>query len=252
MSTFLTNASAYAQVKTALQRAIQDSTPASSRPSGGSSSSGSGGGGGGNVVYNPVKSESQPSETHEENVIFGDLDGVSWARDSIIGLYNQGIINGRNDKIFAPNENLTRSEFAKIVILATGTADEAAMVDFKDINKEHWAYKYIASAYRDGIIQGISDELFGAEMPIIRQDIAVMLDRIAKQQKIETDSISLDFSDYKEISDYAAEAVGHLAYIGVINGRDDNSFAPNDTATRAEAAVIIDRFLEFLKSRKGE
>lgn len=251
MSTFLKNASAYAQVKTALQRAIQDSTPASSRPSGGSSSSGSGGGGG-NVVYNPVKSENQPSETHEENVIFGDLDGVSWAKDSIIGLYNQGIINGRNDKIFAPNENLTRSEFAKIVILATGTADETAMVDFKDINTEHWAYKYIASAYHEGIIQGISDELFGAEMPIIRQDIAVMLDRIAKQQKIETDSISLDFSDYKEISDYAAEAVGHLAYIGVINGRDDNSFAPNDTATRAEAAVIIDRFLEFLKSRKGE
>ncbi|MDD6483548.1 MAG: S-layer homology domain-containing protein [Clostridiales bacterium] len=251
MKASLANAASYAQIKSALQRAIQEAQSAANKPSNSSGSSGSGGGG--SVVYNSAKTPDKPIEIKpEENVIFKDLDEVSWAKDSILGLYNRGIINGRAEKIFAPNEKLTRFEFTKMVILAMDATNESAAANFKDIHEDHWAYKYIASAYQSGIIQGISDDMFGGEMSITRQDIAVILERILKQQKIEIDSISLGFSDYKEISDYAQEAVGHLAYIGVINGRDDSSFAPNDTATRAEVAVMLDRFLGFLKSGEGK
>ncbi|MDD6762980.1 MAG: S-layer homology domain-containing protein [Clostridiales bacterium] len=246
-------------IKSALKKAINEVN---------SSSSGSGGGGGGGsssgiskgagsssgaVNFNADTAKNNTKENNvEEKVIFNDLDTVVWAENSILKLYHKGIINGREDGKFAPAETLTRAEFAKIAVLAMDGLNTAADVSFDDVSRSHWSYSYVASAYELGIINGMSDTVFGGELPVTRQDMAVILYRMAEQSGIKANNVSLGFNDYRTISDYAVEAVGHLSYLGIINGREDGRFAPKDTATRAEAAVVFDRFLSILETQKQE
>lgn len=245
----------YAEIKAALEKAIKDVETETFAPvSGGGKGTGSGGGGTGIVQFTPdntAKEENKPNESQSENVIFSDLDTVKWAENSILNLYYKNILNGKQDKIFAPNDNLTRAEFAKIAVLAMGNTIGLGETQFVDV-KNHWSFRYVAAAYEMGIINGITEDRFAPDLPITRQDAAVILDRIAKMSEIKTDNVSLGFTDYQDISDYAIEAVGHLSYLGVLNGHDDGTFAPKATATRAEIAVVFDRFLSVLETHNQE
>ena len=110
-----------------------------------------------------------------------------------------------------------------------------------DVPEDAWYYESVCAAFDNGVITGISDELFGAGMNITRQDIAVISQRaIEKAGKNKpNDNEYKDFSDKDSISDYALDAVIALMKNGIINGYDDGSFIPLGYATRAETAVII-------------
>ena len=229
-------------IKSALQKALDDyNKPASGGGSGGGGStggsSGSGSGSGsGPVIFDPGSinnNDDTEQPTEEQNVVFKDIDTVPWAEESILKLYGRGILSGRGDGNFAPNDTITRAEFVKVAVLSSGGTDPDAKAYFSDVPENHWGYSYIASAYEMGIINGISDGIFGEAMPITRQDMAVILDRIMEKQGIKENNVSLGFNDYDKISDYAREAVGHLSYLGIINGKDDGAFAPSAAATRA-------------------
>lgn len=250
----------YAEIKTALEKAIKsvEAEDVVSVPGGGKGTGGGGGGsagaGAGIVQFTPDNTADEgnkPNESQTESVIFSDLDTVKWAKNSILNLYYKNILNGKQDKIFAPHDNLTRAEFAKIAVLVMGNMIGSGDTQFVDV-KNHWSCKYVATAYEMGIINGITEDEFAPDLPITRQDAAVILDRIAKMSEIKTDNVSLGFDDYQDISDYAIEAVGHLSYLGVLNGHDDGTFAPKATATRAEIAVVFDRFLSVLETHNQE
>lgn len=251
--------SSLGEIKSALQKALNEAGSSGSGSGGGSGSSGSGGSssggsGGGHVVFNPggTGNNDKPAQPTEEPVIFNDIDTVPWAKDSILKLYNQGILSGRGDGTFVPNDTITRAEFVKLAVLASGEVNDEAEAGFDDVPEDHWSYGYVATAYELGIINGISDSVFGESLPITRQDMAVILDRIAESRGIKENSVSLGFEDYGDISDYAVEAVGHLSYLGIINGKDNGKFEPKADATRAEAAVVFDRFLNMLKTHGEE
>ena len=92
-------------------------------------------------------------------------------------------------------------------------------------------------------MKGIGNEKFGTGVTLIRQDLAVIADRIITegflQKKFENVGSNTSFSDIKSVSDYAKESVLKMQKLGVINGTGENMFTPSGGVTRAQAAQII-------------
>lgn len=236
-------------VKEALKKAIEeveDDGNGSSGSGGGGSRGGSGGGTGGFVTHSP-EIMTEIVEKNEE--YFHDLDSVGWAKDSITNLYEIGIVNGKGNGKFMPNDTVVREEFAKIAVLAVNGLDENATVEFTDVERSRWSYSYIASAYKLNLIAGVGDGKFDPAAPITREDMAVILARLAENSGFEITDEEIAFTDKADISDYARTAVAYLSSIGIINGVNDGKFDPKGITTRAQAAVVFDKFLTALGSR---
>lgn len=200
--------------------------------------SGGGGGSASTIPYNPPKGGSdQPGVTPTGK--FNDLQSVAWAKDAIENLADLGIISGYEDGSFRPNGYITRNEFLSILVRAFGLLDETAVYDFTDGDANAWYAKAVASAKKAGIVAGYEDGSFGDGTYINRQDMASFIYRVGKIKKAE----GKDFADSSSIADYAKEAVDSLSAAGVINGMEDNTFAPYANATRAQVAVIINAIL---------
>lgn len=192
-----------------------------------------------------------PEKTAEPTVEFSDIKDVPWAKDAILELARNRVINGKSSGIFAPNDNITREEYAKILSIAFEYYDENAETSFSDVESDGWAYRYIASTQNKGYITGYPDGTFGGGNPITRQDIAVIMYRLMSVNKYiqPTETISNTFIDDDEIDDYAKNAVLMLSNAGIINGMEDGSFAPKKNATRAETCVIVKRALECIREK---
>lgn len=229
---------------------------------GGSTSStgtSSGGGGGGAIASSngsntsltkPTTGQEKVEELIEQREEaenrFSDLGGVSWARDAINGLYDAGIVNGKTDTLFAPNDNVTRAEFAKMLMGVFGlTSDAFTTSSFYDVPSDSWYFQSVESAYNLGIINGVAAGYFDPNANITRQDMAVMVMRAAtvSGRTISATTEAKSFNDADSIADYAKEAVTTLQTGGIINGVSDTEFAPLSNATRAQAAQILYSFL---------
>ena len=214
---------------------------------GGGSSFGGGGSsaGGGSTSSGAVSSstgstpEKLPMDTEETyETVFTDLGGYDWALEAITSLYDEGIISGRSETVYAPADNVTRSEFVKMVVLAFNISDNGGRIPFTDVSEDGWDREYISAAYNAGIIDGISASEFGCSMPITRQDMAVIIQRASGIENIDTDTAE-KFADDWQISNYAYNAAYALKSEGVMVGDNNNMFNPKNTATRAEAAKVI-------------
>ena len=117
---------------------------------------------------------------------------------------------------------------------------------FTDVKADMWYVDYVATAYKLGIINGKTENLFGINENMTREDLAVMLNNtISSLELTLPGNKSVTLTDEDEISDYAKEAVGNLCSYGVINGKENGNFAPKDFATRAEAAKML---YEYMRS----
>lgn len=216
--------------------------------SGGSSGSGSGSSGGGSRNNSGIAfgdDYTKPNENPEpmNPDIFNDIDDVAWAKRAIVELAQLGIINGKTVDTFCPNDNITREEFVKLVVLAfvPKSGRTAADIKFDDVDDNAWYAEYIKIAYKNNIIKGIGGNRFGTGENITRQDAAAIVYNSAISSGIitKTEGAEVGFDDAGAISDYAKEAVGVLSQNHIINGVDGRNYAPLDFLTRAQAAKII-------------
>ncbi len=216
------------------------------KPSGGSGGSSGGGGGGGApsafVPQPPVETTplpdddpSQPGKTGG----FQDLEGYSWAADSIAWLAENGIVAGVSETEFCPGEHVTREEFVKMIVSAFKLELLNTEQIFTDVQPESWYFHYVNTAQKKGIVNGVSETEFGTGREISRQDMAVMLvNAMTYVQKLPAQKETDAFSDIDQVEPYAREAVSLLQGAEIIVG-SDGRFDPAGTATRAEAAQII-------------
>ncbi len=172
--------------------------------------------------------------------IFVDVPDDFWGRDAIVYLTERGVLNGKSKTEFCPEDYVTREEFTKMIVAAFCEESEVGEINFSDVKKGEWYYNYIAIAYAEEIIMGYEDLTFGIGHNIIRQDMAVILNRVAAvyNYNFTMPEYVERFDDDKDIADYAVEAVYSLRDAGVVKG-DGSNFNPNAFATRAEAATII-------------
>ena len=208
---------------------------------------GFGGGGGGGVAiggYNDMKADASIQLTEEDavdrNLNVPELKDIAghWAQKDIQALCQDGLLKGYEDGRFEPDNHITRAEFAVLLSRAFSLTAKTESLTFSDVSPEDWYYAGVMEAMRAGIIYG-SDGRFEPNQPISRQDMCVMLYRAIGAK----DAIKPEFADEETIAEYAKDAVGYLAQSGLVNGMGENRFAPLETATRAEVAAILNRYL---------
>jgi len=215
----------------------------------------SGGGGGGSsstITLPPIVSTEINVSTENDKFVpqpkveFNDLSGFDWAKDYIDTLISTGAVAGYEDGTFRPANNITRTEFAKILSVALDVYDEDATCDYTDIPSDNWGVSYIGSLAKLDVIKGKPDGSFGANDHITRQDVAVLVYRLVNELGIKLPVVNrpVPFADDAQISDYAKEAVNALYQAGVISGVGDYRFDPMGYANRAQAAKIIAFFVK--------
>ncbi|GGE02521.1 S-layer homology domain-containing protein [Paenibacillus nasutitermitis] len=173
-----------------------------------------------------------------------------WARTEIEVMANKWIIQGRQTGIFAPEDKVTRAEFAALLIRALGLAEKALEQRFLDVSATDWNAGVINAASEAGLITGYEDGRFRPEEFVSREQMAVMLSRalsFAKLQEYETVLTGhTAFLDEQQIADWAKEAVSLLVGLGILRGTSESEFAPQTEVTRAQGAVVIKRLLQNL------
>ncbi|MEK3837790.1 S-layer homology domain-containing protein [Paenibacillus sp. FSL R7-0128] len=184
----------------------------------------------------------------ENKVSFKDVASVqAWAGRQISVVAAKGAIEGVGNGNFAPKNNVTRAEFAKMLIRALNLENNSAKQSFGDVSSTAWYAPYVAVAAEKGIITGRSAAQFDPNATITRAEMATMIARAVKSQKPEaaTNVSSLSkFSDAGKIAASLKDGVAFAASNNLVIG-NAGKFNPNNTATRAEAAVIIYRTINF-------
>jgi endo-1,4-beta-xylanase len=183
------------------------------------------------------------------NVSFADLGAASWAQEPVLFLAAREIVDGVAEGSFQPNGQVTRAQFVKLLVEALDLKAEQADSGFTDTVEGAWYDSYVKTAKKLGIVNGREDGSFGANDPIKREDLAVMINRALQYLKADlrgSSDYAVAFIDQDSISDYAREPIAELTRSGIVNGLDGGVFGPAKQATRAEAAVMIYRLLQFI------
>ena len=180
---------------------------------------------------------------------FSDI-AAHWSKMNVEKLAARNIAFGKSDGVFAPNDYITRAEFAVMITRALGITEEEGNVNFEDA--QGWYEEDISTAYDAGLINGRGDGKFYPNERIQRKDMAVIIQNALKfADKVETvknkDSVLSMFTDSSKIDEYAKESVALCAEAGIIMGRNTKEFDPDENATRAEASAIIERMLKHLE-----
>lgn len=185
----------------------------------------------------------------ENKVSFSDIASVqAWAGRQIEVLAAKGAISGRSDKVFDPKGNVTRAEFAKMLIRALNLESANLTSDFSDVKSTDWFAPYVAAAAKKGIINGRSADKFAPNATITRAEMATMIARALRLTSTVGDVKDVNaalskFSDAGSIHASLKDGVALAASQNIIIG-DNGKFNPNNNATRAEAAVILYRTLQ--------
>ena len=212
-----------------------------------SSSSSSSGSSGGVSLPVPDITSSVP-EAEPITKIFNDIDNFEWAMTEILALADRKIISGVSEDRFEPSRNITREEFAKILVEALGASGSGYDGNvFADAKDSDWFVKYINIAAKLGIVNGVGNGNFGTGQSITRQDMAVMIYNALKYRNVNMTTGDFVFDDDGQIADYAKNAVSALHEMGAINGMTETTFAPRGLATRAQAAKIVYNVLKELQ-----
>ena len=204
-------------------------------------SSGGGGGGGATGGTSP-KPENSGNTTPDTSKGFTDTNG-HWAEQAIEKMVEQGIIYGKSAKNFAPEDKITRAEFATLISRMLGLAEKE--YEFNDVKTENWYSKTVASVAAAGYMSGFNGN-FRPEDNMTREEMAVVLFAIISEKQITSDAEAISFADELEISDWAKDAVNAMTKIGIINGMGDNKFSPSGEATRAQTVIMLTRLQDVL------
>ncbi|WP_058301350.1 S-layer homology domain-containing protein [Gorillibacterium timonense] len=184
----------------------------------------------------------------ENKVKFNDVASVNaWAGKQISVAAAKGIVEGRGNSQFVPNGNVTRAEFAKMLVKAFGLENEAAKESFTDVKDNDWFKPYVAAAVEAGLVTGKSATTFDPNAKITRAEMATMaaraLVKVYDYKNVADVKGSLaSFKDASKIHSTLQAGVALAAEEGIVVG-SNNQFKPEDSATRAEAAVIIYRLI---------
>jgi len=181
----------------------------------------------------------QPGTESAGVVPFTDIANA-WGREYIEALYLQGVIAGVTEELFMPDAYITREAFVKLIVELFDLQATSEALPFKDADPNAWYYPYVAAAYDNGLVQGVSVDAFGVGANIKRQDMAKILDSIlAKKGITAVPGVPEAFADYEIVADYAKEAVLNMYGLGIISGDENRNFNPDNSATRQEAAKMI-------------
>ncbi|WP_379136740.1 S-layer homology domain-containing protein [Paenibacillus sp. sgz500958] len=188
------------------------------------------------VIWNPIE--------------FKDA-GNHWAKDAINDMGSRKVISGVGHDRFEPNRDITRAEFAAIVVRGLGLQPVTGIHQFTDVSSTEWYGAYIQTAYEYGIISGYGNGTFGPMDKITREQAMTMINKAmtitglhVEVKANEAEALLAAFGDAQQSSTWSKESMAACIKAGIVSGMSDFKLAPKDRITRAEVAVIVRRLLQ--------
>lgn len=190
--------------------------------------------------------ELEEEETAQWTNPFSDVVRGRWYYNYVKFAYVNGLKEGTASGQFSPDMNLSRAMLVTILWRLEGEPTVTGSNTFSDVRPGRWYSNAIAWAGANELVHGYGDGRFGPADHITREQFAVILRNYAQfaGQDTAAGAFQASFTDADTISDWALDAMQWANANGLIHGRTPTSLAPRGTATRAEAAAILQRFME--------
>lgn len=170
---------------------------------------------------------------------FKDVQQNDWFASAVRYVTGKSLMNGTSTTAFSPNENMSRAMLATVLYRMSGETAEAGS-SFGDVSSSAYYAAAVNWASSKGIVNGTGADAFSPNASITREQLAAMLYRYAGEPSVSADLSA--YTDAVSISPYAEKAVEWCVAKGILSGKSATRLAPQDTATRAECAAMLQRF----------
>lgn len=174
-----------------------------------------------------------------------------WAKAAINDMGSRMVINGVGGNMFAPDRDISRAEFAAVIVRGLGLKPGTGTNPFKDVKDSDWYCEFVQTASEYGIISGYGDGRFGPADKITREQAMAIVARAMKITGLnveiksgDVDRILNEFADSAKAAVWAKESMAACVDTGIVTGKSGKTLAPKDEITRAEVAVIVRRLLQ--------
>ena len=186
------------------------------------------------------------AELEAKELPYTDVKEGAWYYQAVQYAVNQGLFQGTTESTFSPNGTMSRAMAVTVLYRLAGSPEVEGTVDFTDMDAEAYYYRALVWAWEAGIVQGVDAERFAPQSMVTREQLVSLLYRYAQTQNMDvSEKVDLgDYADAEQVSAYAREAMAWAIGNGIVEGVDAATLAPKGTATRAQAAAILMRFLE--------
>jgi len=189
------------------------------------------------VIWNPVE--------------FADMDG-HWARGAANDMGSRLVMEGTGEGRFTPDRDITRAEFAAMIVRGLGLRLEDANAPFTDVDSSAWYAAAVHTAYVHQLINGYEDGSFRPNEKITREQAMAIIARAmritglaGKLTQVDAEDVLRGYADIGRASKWALDSIAENVQAGIVTGRDAITLAPQAHITRAEAAVMIQRLLRY-------
>mgnify|MGYP000319953332 CR=1 FL=1 len=185
---------------------------------------------------------------------FTDVSEKDWFYSDVMFVYENGLMLGTSKTLFSPHGTATRGMMATILWRMEGSPVPKGKNSFTDVEAEKWYADAITWTAENGIFAGYGKDKFGPDDPITREQLAAIFYRYADYKGYDlTVKGNLDkFKDADKITDYAKTAMQWAVGSGLMKGKSGNLLDPQGTATRAEIAAMLHRFIEKYELVQGK
>ena len=185
---------------------------------------------------------------------FTDVSEKDWFYGDVMFVYENGLMLGTSKTLFSPHGTATRGMMATILWRMEGSPAPKGKNSFTDVEAGKWYADAITWTAENGIFAGYGKDKFGPDDPITREQLAAIFYRYADYKGYDlTVKGNLDkFKDADKIADYAKAAMQWAVGSGLVKGKSGNLLDPQGTATRAEIAAMLHRFIEKYELVQGK
>ena len=185
---------------------------------------------------------------------FTDISEKDWFYGDVMFVYENGLMLGTSKPLFSPHGTVMRGMMATILWRMEGSPVPKGKNSFTDVEAGKWYADAITWTAENGIFAGYGKDKFGPDDPITREQLAAIFYRYADYKGYDlTVKGDLDkFKDADKITDYAKTAMQWAVGSGLVKGKSGNLLDPQGTATRAEIAAMLHRFIEKYKLVQGK
>ena len=185
---------------------------------------------------------------------FTDVSEKDWFYGDVMFVYENGLMLGTSKTLFSPHGTATRGMMATILWRMEGSPAPKGKNSFTDVEAGKWYADAITWTAENGIFAGYGKDKFGPDDPITREQLAAIFYRYADYKGYDlTVKGNLDkFKDADKITDYAKTAMQWAVGSGLMKGKSGNLLDPQGTATRAEIAAMLHRYIEKYELVQGK
>ncbi|OON90976.1 MAG: hypothetical protein ATN34_01190, partial [Epulopiscium sp. Nele67-Bin002] len=181
--------------------------------------------------------------------IFTDINNSAWYYADVANVYNLGIMTGLTQSEFAPQSTANRATLAVVLHRMSNTPTITSTNTFADVVAGSWYEASVNWAIGNGIYGGFEDGTFRPSDAITREQLVTIMYNFATSEgyTLSGSNIINNFADANEVAAWATPAMQWAVGNGIVNGKDGNTLDPKGTATRAEIATIINRFINNIQ-----